>query len=277
MIIDSHVHVLPGKVRQDLAAARESDTWFAACHPEGAATASVESLIEAMDADGVEKSVCFTWPFADMSLCRDANDYLAAGIRRHPERLIGFGIVNPAADAADEVRRCASLGLKGIGELNADAQGWSFDDASIVATMQAVAECGLIINLHVSEALGHDFPGRGTTWPGRLLQWVERFPEVQTIAAHMGGGLPFFTAVPGVDDVSRKLWFDTAAFPFLYKPSALRSAFDHVPADRFLYGSDFPLLRLPRYKDEFQSAGLTASEFDALMGGNASLLFGSGQ
>jgi predicted TIM-barrel fold metal-dependent hydrolase len=277
MIIDSHVHVLPDTVRQDLTAVRESDDWFAACHPEGAATASIESLIEAMDADGVEKSVCFTWPFAGMDLCREANDYLAAGIRRHPERLIGFGIVNPAApDAAGEVRRCASLGLAGIGELNADAQGWTFDGEDIALAMDAIAECGLIVNLHVSEALGRDFPGRGTAWPGRLLQWAERFPDVQTVAAHMGGGLPFFTGVPGVGDVTRKLWFDTAAFPFLYKPSAMRSAMDHVPVDRFLYGSDFPLLQLPRYQKHFASAGLTPPELDALMGGNASGLFGLG-
>jgi predicted TIM-barrel fold metal-dependent hydrolase len=262
MIIDSHVHVLPDRVRENLPAIRDADAWFAACHPEGAATASIEALIESMDREGVEKSVCFTWPFADMTLCREANDYLAAAIGRHPGRLIGFGIVNPAAPgAAGEVERCASLGLKGIGEINADAQGWSFDGEAIAQTMKAVAACGLAVNLHTSEALGHDFPGRGTAWPGRLLEWVKRFPEVRTIAAHMGGGLPFFTALPGVEMACR--------------PSALRSAFDHVPQSRLLYGSDFPLLSLPRYQAQFQSAGLTQSELAALTGGNAEALFGS--
>jgi predicted TIM-barrel fold metal-dependent hydrolase len=277
MIIDSHVHVLPDRVRENLPEIRNSDAWFANCHPEGGATASTEVLIEAMDRDGVEKSVCFTWPFADMTLCREANDYLAAAIRRHPGRLIGFGVVNPAApDAAGEVERCASLGLKGIGEINADAQGWRFDGQAIAQTMKSVASCGLAVNLHMSEALGHDFPGRGTAWPGRLLEWVKRFPEVRTIAAHMGGGLPFFTALPGVEMACRQLWFDTAALPYLYRPSALRSAFDHVPQSRLLYGSDFPLLSLPRYQDQFQSAGLTQPELTALMGGNAAALFGPG-
>jgi uncharacterized protein len=274
MIIDSHVHILPDGVRANLDAVRGADAWFAACHPEGAAVASVESLLEAMDQDGVEKSVCFTWPFADMRLCREANDYLAAAVRRHPRRLAGFGIVNPAAPgAADEVRRCADLGLIGIGELNADAQGWTPDDEAVAEAVRSVVQCGLVVNLHASESFGHEFAGRGSMWPTRLMTWAQRFPEVKTVAAHLGGGLPYFARLPGVAEVCRRLWFDTAAIPFLYKPSALREAFDLVSPERFLYGSDFPLLRLPRCHRQFEAAGLTGAELAGLMGGNAEALF----
>ena len=75
------------------------------------------------DEERIDRAVVFTWPFADPRLCAEANDWVAALQRRHPGRVAGCGIIQPAdPGAAEELRRCARLGLRGIGELNADAQ-----------------------------------------------------------------------------------------------------------------------------------------------------------
>src|SRR5437867_5792370 len=126
MIVDAHCHVLPDRVRDNLARYCEADPWFGACHAgPRAAVASAEELVEALDAAGVDRAVCFTWPFADPATCAEANDYLAAAVRKFPARLVGFACVQPRdPGAAAEVRRAAGMGLRGLGEMNADAQGW---------------------------------------------------------------------------------------------------------------------------------------------------------
>src|ERR1035441_7305766 len=131
VIIDSHVHILPDRVRDNLDRLTDREPWFAACHARGERVASAESLVAAMDELGVDRAVCFSWPFADASMCAEANDYVAAAVRRHPDRLSGFGVIQPLdPGAVREVGRCADIGLSGIGEMNADAQGWGLDRKS---------------------------------------------------------------------------------------------------------------------------------------------------
>lgn len=277
-VIDAHVHVLPDRVRDNLAQICEADPWFGACHVgPRAVVATAEELLTAMDDAGVDRAVCFTWPFADPALCAEGNDYLAAAVSRFPDRLVGFGCVQPADPrAAEEARRCARLGLRGLGELNADAQGWSLEDEAALAPLAAACvEAGLPWNLHCSEPVGHLYPGKGTATPDRVAGFAERHPDLRMVCAHLGGGLPFYAHMPEVRALCRaNLWFDTAAVPFLYDAAAYRTVIDLVGADRLLFGSDHPLLRASRYLDAFAALQLTDAERDAVLGGNAAALLG---
>ena len=239
--------------------------------------ASAEDLVEAMDTAGVDRAVCFTWPFADPRLCAEANDYLAAAVRRHPGRLVGFGCVQPAAPgAAAEVERCARLGLRGLGELNADAQGWALEDeAAIGPVARASAAAALPWTLHCSEPVGHEYPGKGTATPDRVAALATRHPELTIVCAHLGGGLPLYAHMPEVRDLCRAaLYFDTAAVPFLYRPSVYAAVVEAVGADRLLFGTDHPLLRAPRYLDTLRGLGLGEEATAAILGGNAARLLG---
>jgi predicted TIM-barrel fold metal-dependent hydrolase len=276
-VVDAHVHILPDRVRRDLAAICAADPWFGACHVPGAAVASAEDLVEAMDAAGVDRAVCFTWPFADPGLCAEANDYLAAAVRRHPDRLLGFGCVQPAAPgAATEVERCARLGLRGLGELNADAQGWALEDEAAVGPVaRASAAAGLPWTLHCSEPVGHVYPGRGTATPDRVSALATRHPELTIICAHLGGGLPLYGHMPEVRELCRaSLYFDTAAVPFLYRPSVYATVIEAVGADRLLFGTAHPQLPAPRYLDTLRGLGLGEETTAAILGGTAARLLG---
>jgi predicted TIM-barrel fold metal-dependent hydrolase len=275
-VVDAHVHILPDRVRANLAQIREADPWFGACHASPqAAVASAEDVVAAMDGAGVDRAVCFTWPFADPALCAEANDYVAAAVRRFPDRLIGFGCVQPADPGAPrEVLRCAQLGLRGLGELNADAQGWSLeDDAALSPLVAASVEAGLVWNLHCSEPVGHLYPGKGTATPDRIAGFAERYAGLRIVAAHLGGGLPFYAHMPEVRALCRaNLWFDTAAVPFLYDSGAYRSVVDLVGADRLLFGSDHPLLPAPRYLATFDTLDLAPDQRSSILGGTAAAL-----
>ena len=277
MIVDAHVHVLPDRIRDELAAVSAADAWFGACHARrGAAVESPDGLVTAMDDTNVDVAVCFTWPFADPARCAEANDWLAAEVRRRPGRLVGFGVVNPADPAAAaEALRCARLGLRGIGELNADAQGWSLeDDMAVAPVAQACVDAGLPLTLHCSEPVGHPYPGKGTATPDRIAALAERHPELRLICAHLGGGLPFYAHMPEVRALCARLWFDTAAVPFLYDPWVYASVVGLIGADRVLLGSDHPLLRIPRYLDALSASGLDATQLAAVCGGTAAALLG---
>ena len=275
MIIDAHVHLLPDRVRRELAAVCAADPWFGACHSRSSpATESAEGLVEAMDGSNIDRALCFTWPFVDPALCAEANDYLAAAVRSHPDRLIGFGCVQPLdPGAVAEVRRCAQLGLRGLGELNADAQGWVLEDDALLAPLaEASVEAGLPWTLHCSEPLGHDYPGKGTATPGRVAQLAERHPELTLVCAHLGGGLPLFAHMPEVLELCRRLYFDTAAVPFLYRPSVYEACIALVGADRVLFGSDYPLLPASRYVDTIRELPVSEADRAAILGGNAARL-----
>lgn len=276
MIVDAHCHVLPDRVRDNLAQYCEVDPWFGACHAgPRASVASVEDLVADMDAAGIDRAVCFTWPFADPALCAEGNDYLAAAVARFPQRLVGFGCVQPRdPGAAAEVLRCARLGLRGLGELNADAQGWALEDSSLLApVVRACVEAGFAWTLHCSEPVGHAYAGKGTATPDRVARLAAEFGDLRIVGAHLGGGLPFYAHMPEVRALCRSnLWFDTAAAPFLYDAAAYRSVIDLVGADRLLFGTDHPLLRAARYLAQFDALGLDPAERDALLGGSARAL-----
>jgi uncharacterized protein len=275
MIVDSHVHILPPSMRDARAELARLDPWFDVCHSGGRAILTVDELLSAMDATGIDRSVCFGWPFADPAHCAEVNDHLIAVQRAHADRLTCFATVSPSLPGAtDELRRCAGEGLRGVGELNADAQLFDLGGADIDSVGAACVDLGIPMVLHCSEPVGHEYPGKGTATPGRVAGFATRNPELRLVCAHLGGGLPFYAHMPEVAALCRRLWFDTAAGPFLYAPTAYRAVADLCGADRLLFGSDHPLLPARRYIDAFAQGDLTGAERALVMGGNAVQLLG---
>jgi predicted TIM-barrel fold metal-dependent hydrolase len=269
-IVDAHVHVLPDRVRSDVAAVAASDPWFAACHAGDKPLAGERDLLTHLDGEGIDRAVVFTWPFADPRLCAEANDFVALLQRRHPDRVDGCGIVQPGDPGAGaELERCVRLGLRGIGELNADAQGWDLEGEGVLRLVARSEALDLPWTLHCSEPVGHAYPGKGTVTPDRLARFAGRIAGLRLVAAHLGGGLPFYAHMPEIRDLCRTLWFDTAALPFLYAPSAFGDAVALVGADRLLLGTDFPLLGVARYRRALDQAGVVGAELRLIMGANA--------
>lgn len=270
MIVDAHVHILPDRVRDNPSVLAQSEPWFASCHSRGERMASAESLVAAMDEHGVDHAVCFSWPFAAAAMCAEANDYVAAAVRRYPDRLTGFGVVQPLdPEAVREVTRCAELGLAGIGEMNADAQGWGLLDDSVDPVVRACVGVGMPWTLHCSEPVGREYRGKGTSTPDRVVAFAQRHPDLTLICAHLGGGLPLYAHIPEVRAACELLHFDTAAQPFVYEASVYRALVDGIGAERILLGSDHPLLDVSRYLAALDEAGIETTGRDLITGGNA--------
>jgi predicted TIM-barrel fold metal-dependent hydrolase len=277
MIIDLHTHITAPEIiaRRDVYCQR--DAWFAALYDDPRARlATADDLLKALDSAGVDRAVAFGFGWADMGLCRAANDYTVEAVRQHGDRLIGFAIVNPCQPqkALRELDRCVAAGLRGVGELMPDGQGFALDDVSLLAPLAEYTTMHhLPILVHTSEPVGHSYPGKGAVGPGGVYDFARAFPDVTLICAHWGGGLPFYELMPEVRHALTRVYYDTAASPFLYDEQVLPLLARLIP-HKICFGSDFPLLRPNCYLHRFRSGELEPKALEAVLGGNAAHVLG---
>lgn len=279
MIIDFHCHILPPSFPRRHVELTGLDATYAALFPQpGGKMATAETLLEAMDKAEVALAVVMGFGWDSEQVARETNDYLIQAVNRHPERLVGFCSVNPAWGkdrVRAEVERCAAAGLKGIGELHPDCQGFDITDyAEMSPMMDAAIELGLPVLIHTSEPVGHQYPGKGMTTPDRVYRLIRNFPESAIVCAHWGGGLPFYGLMPEVPEELSNVYFDTAVSPFLYKPDIFDVVSGIIGADKILYATDYPLIQHRRVIRQVEQSSLDPSSKANILGGNAAKLLG---
>ena len=277
-VVDFHTHVYPEWLRDGRERYAAVDATFGELFADPKARmATTDELIAAMDKDGVDRSVVMGIGWTDRGLAREANDYIIESVTRRPDRLTGFGGVNPAwgEDAAREAERCAARGLAGIGELHPDSQGYDLgDEHTMGPLMEAVGALGLIVVTHSSEPVGHMYQGKGKTRPEVLWRFIRNFSDATIVCAHWGGGLPFYALMPEVREGLANVYFDTAASPFLYDHKVFEAGARLVGARRILLGSDYPLLRASRLLRQVEEAEVPEADREAIRGGTAAWLLG---
>ncbi len=149
-----------------------------------------EALIQSMDRQGVAMAVVMGVGWTGLAVAREANDYIIQSVGRYPDRLIGFCSINPVwgDQAVSEVERCANAGLRGIGELHPDTQGFDITSPTTMSPLMDLAgRLEMPVLVHSSEPAGHQYPGKGSTTPDKLYGFIENFPNNTIICAHWGG------------------------------------------------------------------------------------------
>jgi predicted TIM-barrel fold metal-dependent hydrolase len=276
MIIDFHAHVFPDEVRAERDRFAARDAWFGTLYGEPKRKlARAEDVLAAMDKAGVDRTVLLGFPWRDPALCARHNDYLIDCVRRYPDRLIGFAIVQPAAGtaAAQELARCLDAGLLGCGELGPDGQDFALESAADLGPVaEVLIAAGRPLLTHCSEPVGHAYDGKGTVWPQKLYQAACNFPELLIVGAHWGGGLPFYELMPEVADALRNVYYDSAATTYLYRFDVFRQVAATVGVERILWGTDYPLLGQARFLERTRAAGLAPPDLARILGGNAARL-----
>ncbi len=277
MIVDIHTHVFPPHVRDHRDDYLSRDATFRQIYANPrAAIATADDVLAEMAIAGVDRSVICSFAWSDPDLCRESSDYVLAAAAGSGGRLIPFVMVHPGDPGArQEIVRCARIGARGIGELRPDDQGYPLGDGQPSQLLGwAAAALDLALLFHVSEPVGHPYPGKAGLAPDALYRFVQSFPEVRVIAAHWGGGLPFYALMPEVREAFATTYFDTSASRLLYDPAIYRHAAAIAGADRILFGSDFPLTRQASAIEEVRGTGLDEASVDAILGGNAAALLG---
>ena len=279
-VIDGHTHIFaPGQVA-GRAAICERDATFAEMYADPKAKmADAPALLAAMDEAGVERAVVAGFAFANARDLAEQNEYIlaAAGEGSVPVcagRLVPLATVNPALAAWEKVlEQALAHGARGFGELRPHNQGWDPLGADARRFYAAADEANAVLLWHVSEPLGHLYPGKGGgIWPGELARVAEAFPGLRMVGAHLGGGLAFFLQMPELRVALANVYFDTAAFSLLYDDQSVARLVDLAGPERVIFGSDYPL-RSPRRELERIQPLLPPDAVRAVCGDTAGTLF----
>ena len=278
MIVDVHTHIFPPDVCKHRERFCQRDAWFGALYSDpGARLATVEDLIAEMDAAGVDVSITFSFGWTDAALIEETNSYIIDTVRRYPQRLRGMAVSLPTTGqrAVYELERCAQAGMVGLGELMPHGQGYRLSDIALLTPLiEVVRRYNLVVLSHCSEPVGHLYPGKGDVSLQDIMTFLTAFPDIRFIAAHWGGGLPFYTLMPEIQRITANVWYDTSASIYLYRDNIFPIVKSLVGADRILFASDYGLISQKRIISRIRQSRLSEEQVAMVLGGNAQHMFG---
>jgi predicted TIM-barrel fold metal-dependent hydrolase len=227
------------------------------------APVDAEALVARLDEAEIQRAVVlsgayiFESPFVPATpdaaaRLRAENDWTAAEVARYPQRLVGFGAVNPLTDTAlPEIERCArDLHLRGL-KLHLGNSGVDLANPDHLARVQRVFATANRLKLPIVVHLATGDPSHG----GRdaqifLEQVLPQAPDVVVQVAHLAGSGPGWNdealevlaeAVARADRRTRNLYFDVATVADLQNHDRLEllaKRIRQIGPSRILYGSD---------------------------------------
>jgi predicted TIM-barrel fold metal-dependent hydrolase len=233
MIVDVHTHV--GEYPQHISekfASQAREAW-----PEVVLGRTLdEHYRDALDGVDAAIVLAFNAPAAGFVV---PNEYVADYVARDPERLIGFGAVDPHdSGAVDELERFADLGLAGC-KLCPIYQDVDPLDPKFEVVCAALERLGLPMLIHQ----GTTFSRAGSLLQARpaLLDVIAlRHPRLKIVIAHIGH--PWFEDAIAVVRRHPNVYADVSALVgrrwLLY--NAFVAAIEYRVAHKLLFGTDFP-------------------------------------
>ncbi len=275
MIIDAHTHIFPPQVVTGREGFLAADSTFAELYAgPKAKLATATDLLASMDAAGIDLSVALGFAWSDAENVRLHNDYLLEAAVISDGRILPFCSL-PLASGIDatesELRRCVAAGAPGFGELRPGNFGFDLAGEDGKRLGDLAHELDVSLLFHVSEPVGHAYPGKLGLDVGSFYAFVRDHPDVRSIGAHWGGGLPFYALMPEVRLALHNAFVDTAASSLLYDAGVYAQVAGLIGADSILFGSDYPLLSQARSRARIEAA-VDADTAALILGANAQQL-----
>jgi len=217
--------------------------------PSIQAWASPKQLVEDMDASGIEKAILQGWYWENPDTCSEHNKFYAQLIREFPDRLCACATIQPLAksQALDEIARAQDHGFVGIGEIHAQAQGFSLLDDCWTEVLSEIANWSVPTTFHVTDPDTPTHPGKMETPLEDFLKLAREWPKQNFILAHLGARIPLRDLFEIELD---NLYYDCAAIPLLYEAKVISEIADSIGIEKILFGSDYPLRVTPKTQKE---------------------------
>lgn len=263
-IIDAHAHIYPQKIAEK---ATEAIGKFYDIKMQ-MKSGTPERLLEDGRRAGISRFVvhsCATKP----EQVRAINDFIAKEIAEHKE-FIGFMTLHQdltEEEIRSEIDRCDKLGFYGI-KLHPDFQRFYIDEVKAEKIYRAVGDLGKTFPI-----LFHTGDDRfDYSAPARLARMAKKFPKVTFIGAHFGGYRRWGEVgeYEGLDNV----YFDTSSsLPFIGEEKA-GELINKFGAEKFFFGTDFPMWDAVRELERFNGIRLTENEREMILAGNLKNLLG---
>jgi len=273
--VDAHTHLFSPTQRDERRAIAERDSIFAEMYGDPAAKmAMAPDLLAALDEAGIDHAVAAGFAFSAARDVEEQNGYLHRTGANSNRRISVVATVNPALDGWEAgARHALDAGAAGFGELRPHNQGWDPLGPAGRALCGLAGDAGVVLLWHVSEPLGHMYPGKdGGITPVELCRVAEQFPGTRMVGAHLGGGLSYYLQMPEVRAAIENVYFDTAAVTLLYDEGSIARLVGLAGPERVIFGSDYPLLS-PRRQLQRILGQLPGDVAKEVCGGNAERLF----
>jgi predicted TIM-barrel fold metal-dependent hydrolase len=227
-------------------------------------------LIEAADKLGIDQLCCSTltphWP-ATLDGFRECNRWTADGMRRFPDRVLGYCYVNPGygREALEEVRRyVGDHGFIGIKLYNE----YTCTEPVVFPIVELAIELGVPILHHASHSHYFVEDQPRLTDSGHLAELALRYPEAMLICAHISGGGDWEWTIKAARHAPNVL-LDTSGS--VTDADTVDMAVAVVGVDRVVFGCDSSMTA---GVGKIRGADLSAQDKQKILGGNMTRLLG---
>ena len=220
---------------------------------------STGQLLDEMEEAGVERAVILG---QDAHATRNAafrnytlkNDDLAAVANRSREKLVAFAGVDPNAGraAVRELKRAAKeLAMRGL-KVHGSANSVYLNDRKLMFPIYDFCqEEGLPILFHTGTTGLGDCEIRFSKT--ELLDEVcSAFPDLKVVMAHFGWPWPEVAVAIALRHPNA--YIDVSGWKPRYLPQSVFPYLNGILQDRFLFGTDYPMLRQKEWLDDFRAS-----------------------
>ena len=206
---DAHVHL------------GESGPWQPYMNP----AITVSQLMKLFDKYDVERAIVFPNPNVGDKYPK-MNDYIAESVRKQPERLVGFGRVDPRREDAIEelVRMKNHLGLTGL-KLHPFVECFRPDHPFFSEFFKKTNDLNLPMLFHT---------GDGFSSPGLIVKLAKKYPKQPMILGHLREA-----AISALKECGNTYVETSGTLPDFIELAA------DIDENRILFGSDAPYYRYP--------------------------------
>ena len=262
-IADAHTHIFPHKISEKASKSIGSFYGIEMAYP-----ADVEILREREKKIGAERClVCSaaTTPAQVVSI----NDFIATECAKANAEgdleFVGLCAMHPDfEDIAGELDRAKSLGLVGV-KFHNDFQRFDIDEERAIEMYREIAKRDMVVLFHAGDDR-YDYSA-----PQKIAAVLEKVPDLTVIASHFGG----YRRWGELDCIPRdaKIYFDTSSsLEFLPIDEAMK-IIEHFSADKFMFGTDFPMWDAEEELARFMKLPLSESDRADILYNNFTRLF----
>lgn len=255
-IINFHTHVYPDKIASKAIKGLYEKYQLTIDHD-----GTVSDLFAECAACGISRVV--TLPVATSPVqVTHVNDFVMNLAKESNGKAISFMTLHPHMDlqeAEQEINRCMALGAKGI-KLHPDMQNFKADEPRVLELYEII-QGRLPLLIHCGD-YRMDY-----SHPRRIAHILDAFPKLDLIAAHFGGWTLWDYAKEYL--LSRECMLDTSSSIGWLGPQRSKELIREYGAERFLFGTDYPLATAAQELEYMENLNLTDKEYELIYAQNA--------
>ncbi|MBI1376599.1 MAG: amidohydrolase family protein [Frankiales bacterium] len=260
MILDSHCHVWPDHIAPQILATRPAglDPMF---------DGTVSGLLRTMDDAGIDRVSALGVAGVARNVHR-TNAFIGSLDR---SRFFPFGTVHPDLPVEENIASLVDHGIVGV-KLHPLFQELDLGSAQIVEIAHGLAEHGIPVITHAGAGGTPEQTERGH--PRKVRALSEAVPGLVIMACHYGGYHLLDEAedtLVGTGVILETSWPPTMAD---LDKDRIRQIVDRHGADRFVFGSDWPMADPGREIAAVRALGLTPEQEAEVLGGTLARVLG---